>query len=86
MKNTDTQYWREPNTGATNESGFTGLPGGYRDDNGIFDLIRFNGYWWNSSNYNFNNAWSLKLGFDSNNFERDLKNKRNGYSVRCIQD
>jgi hypothetical protein len=41
-----TGLWYAPNTDATNSSGFTGLPGGYRSNNGTFNLIGYNGYWW----------------------------------------
>ena len=44
-----TGLWHAPNTGATNSSGFTGLPGGYRDNDGTFYDIGYNGYWWSST-------------------------------------
>ena len=34
MKATGTEYWSAPNTDATNESGFAGLPGGNREGSG----------------------------------------------------
>jgi hypothetical protein len=41
LKETGTSHWESPNTGATNESGFTALPSGYRNFAGAFDISRF---------------------------------------------
>ena len=55
LKNTSTQPipggWNVPNTGATNSSGFTALPGGWRDDGGAFRDLNNDGRWWSSSVY-----------------------------------
>jgi uncharacterized protein (TIGR02145 family) len=50
MKEAGTVHWSSPNTGATNSSGFTGLPGGCRYySNGSFEALGLGGYWWSSS-------------------------------------
>ena len=50
MKESGTTHWNSPNTGATNESGFTALPGGYRSNySGTFDDIGYGGGWWSST-------------------------------------
>jgi uncharacterized protein (TIGR02145 family) len=49
LKTTGTQYWIEPNQDAINESGFSGLPGGYRYYGGDFLKVGNSGYWWSSS-------------------------------------
>ncbi|MBI9038737.1 MAG: hypothetical protein JEY97_11440 [Bacteroidales bacterium] len=84
MKETGTTHWNPPNTGATNESGFTGLPGGYRL-NGNFNNLGNNGSFW-SSNENGANAWYRKLY--SNYFDvARLNNSKNcGFSSRCLQN
>ncbi|MFM7700496.1 MAG: fibrobacter succinogenes major paralogous domain-containing protein, partial [Bacteroidota bacterium] len=41
--------WNSPNTGATNSSGFTALPGGLRNHFGVFSYVSGNGCWWSSS-------------------------------------
>ena len=41
--------WDSPDNGATNETGFTALPGGYYDKSGTFDLIGTSGIWWTST-------------------------------------
>ena len=49
LKETGSTHWRSPNAGATNESGFTTLPGGHRDINGTFRSIGDDGFWWSVS-------------------------------------
>ncbi len=86
LKETGTTHWISPNTGATNETGFTALPGGGRDSyGGSFDVGR-NGGWWSSIDYNTNSAWYLYLYNDDNNVNRPSDSKGNGYSVRCLKD
>ncbi len=62
MKSTDTSLWQSPNTSATNESGFTGLPGGCRSDDGAFDDVGDGGDWWSSSENGTASAWFRSLG------------------------
>ena len=47
-----TGLWYAPNTGATNETGFTALPGGYRYGDGAFDYVGYHGYWWSATGLN----------------------------------
>jgi len=44
-------HWSSPNTGATNETGFTALPGGHRNANGTFYVIGNKGSWWSATEY-----------------------------------
>jgi uncharacterized protein (TIGR02145 family) len=82
-----TTGWNSPNTGATNESGFTGFPGGYRDTNGSYLFIGFIGHWWSSAENDSNNAWGRKLYYSNSTVLRiSLANKRDGFSVRCVRD
>lgn len=81
-----TGLWHDPNTGATNGSGFTGLPGGYRSFFGTFGLIGFNGYWWSSTeNLNYY-AWYRYLYYTNSFINRYYDSKQNGFSVRCVRD
>ncbi len=48
LKEEGTKLWKTPNLEASNESGFTARPGGYRSYNGTFNLMRTSGYWWSS--------------------------------------
>jgi uncharacterized protein (TIGR02145 family) len=69
----------------TNSSGFSALPGGFRDfDNGNFYLQGYNGYWWSSSP-NGSNAWYRYLNSGYSNVNRNYFNSRLGFSVRCIK-
>jgi uncharacterized protein (TIGR02145 family) len=84
MKETGT--WTTPNTGATNISGFTGLPGGLRSTSGTFSLVTNFGYWWSASEYGTVNAWYRYLFYNGGYVFRDILNKRCGFSVRCLRD
>ena len=80
------QYWESPNTGATNSSGFSALPGSYRDAGGTFDLIGDFGTWWSSTEYNTFKAWYRSLDYELGDVFRYDYDKRNGVSVRCLRD
>ena len=86
MKSTGTQYWSSINTGATNESGFSGLPGGNRNNYGTFNGIGSYGSWWSSMEDGTVSAWLRHLYYDSSNAYRNGTNKNLGYSVRCLED
>ena len=81
-----TGIWESPNAAATNESGFTGLPAGYRFNNGSFYNIGSFGVWWSSSENDTAYAWSRQLEDNNGDAYRFNGNKRNGWSVRCIKD
>ena len=86
MKDAGLLYWLSPNTGATNSSGFTGLPGGYRFYTGFFNNVGAYGYWWSSSEYNTDYSWSRYLGNYIGYVASYFSYKQNGFSVRCIKD
>jgi len=76
----------ESNKGATNESGFTGLPGGYRLYDGSFTKIGIGGYWWSSTEKNANNVWVQNLNCWTGNTYKYSESKQEACSVRCIKD
>lgn len=78
--------WYAPNRGATNESGFSGLPGGYRYKNGAYVLIGAFVYWWSFSEARGGTAWFRGLGCGYTTVIRDYDGLRNGLSVRCVRD
>ena len=86
LKETGTTHWADPNTGATNESGFTALPGGYRHNAGMFTGIVNYGYWWMASEGGATYAWCRYLDNTSGNVVRPNVDKKNGMSVRCLKD
>jgi uncharacterized protein (TIGR02145 family) len=86
-----------PNTGAIgndnaaydayrNKSGFTALPGGYRNILGNFSLIGICGFWWGSTESSTGNAWSRVLYYDGSYVDRSPYDKETGFSVRCLRD
>jgi uncharacterized protein (TIGR02145 family) len=81
-----TTGWNSPNTGATNESGFTGLPGGYRGSNGSYSDVGYNGGWWGSTEYGSSDAWNRRLAYDDSVVYRFNDSKRGGFSARCVRD
>ena len=86
LKESGYSHWTEPNTDATNESGFNALPGGSRFMDGKFKLVNEGGNWWSSSEYNSERAWFRGL---NNNIELVIKGpleKPTGISVRCVKD
>ena len=86
LKETGTSHWAIPNTGATNESGFTALPGGWRGYDGSFHDITYTGYWW-SSTQNGSSAWERELYQGNATVSRNGSNSKFvGFSVRCIKD
>jgi uncharacterized protein (TIGR02145 family) len=90
MKSTGIQFWSSPNQDATNESGFSGLPGGVRQatTNGSFGGIGISGHWWSSTQYDPNtiSAYSRSLSYNSAIVNNNISPKRNGFSVRCLKD
>ena len=90
MKSVGTAYWNDPNTGATNESGFSVLPGGWRRSDGSFGFIRGGAFFWSAAEYGYYDAWFRYL----NNFNGSVSRNPNiygydksvGASVRCLRD
>lgn len=81
-------FWNAPNEGATNESGFFGQPAGYRYLDGTFFDVGNYGYFWTSSETSNdpNLAWRHYLIYDISDIYRNDRDKRFGFSIRCIQD
>ena len=86
MKETGTNHWLTPNTGATNESNFTALPGGYRFSDGTFYLIGLFSNWWSSSNFDNTNVWYRYIYFSGSDVGRDVYGKNIAFSIRCLWD
>ena len=87
LKETGTTLWKSPNTGATNESFFTAVPGGYRGyRNGGFYDVGNGGYWWSATEGGTNDAWSRILYYSRIDVYRYDGYKRYGFSVRCLRD
>lgn len=85
LKRAGTTHWYSPNNGATNSSGFTGLPGGYRSTGGTFGSLTYYAYFWSSSE-DGSLAWYRGLYYDYAQVGRDGSTQAYGLSVRCVRD
>jgi uncharacterized protein (TIGR02145 family) len=86
LKQTGTTYWLSPNTGATNESGFTALPGSNRTDIGAFYSFGYNGNWWSTTVYSTTEAWYRNMNYSYRDVYRNYYPKIHGFSVRCLRN
>ena len=86
LKETGTAHWLSSNTGATNESGFAGLPGGSRNTYGIFQTLGVLGYWWSSAEFTTDTAWYRTLSYSYGDAFRSNSAEGGGFSVRCVRD
>jgi len=90
MKEVGLIHWLSPNIGATNSTGFTGLPGGLLNYN-TFENFGSIGYWWSSTEHYDQNlptgfAWYRGLGSNFSDVNRGYFPLNYGMSVRCIKD
>ncbi|MBM3418975.1 MAG: hypothetical protein FJY17_08680 [Bacteroidetes bacterium] len=79
------QGWAEDGNG-TNSSGFSGLPGGFRPNDGTFNSFGKYGYWWSSTGGSTSSAWLRDLDYSNGDVYRSDANKGRGFSVRCLRD
>jgi uncharacterized protein (TIGR02145 family) len=85
LKETGTTHWNNPNTGATNSSGFTALSGGFRYEYGVFLNINTNGYWWTTT-LNPTYPYYYRLLYNTSTLFNNIFYKNAGFSVRLIKD
>lgn len=87
MKEVGTSHWFSPNTGATNSSGFTALPAGFRySTTGAFANLGIETYFWSTTPCCPAQAWIDYLSFFIPNNLRTNSPNSNGLSVRCVKD
>ena len=87
MKETGTTHWDSPNTDATNSSGFSALPGAYREEgDGEFYDVGYTGLWWSSTESGGTDAYTRSLYADDAYVYDDPSPKSYGFSVRCVMD
>ena len=84
MKEAGYDHWNSPNEGATNSSGWTGLPGGIRFSGG-FLVIGSYGYWWSASESG-STSWVRELVYNHDLVYRGSGNRLYGFSARCVRD
>jgi len=85
LKETGTTHWTTPNTGATNSSGFTALPAGFRSTDGTFYGLGTGAYFWSSSESG-TSAWRRVLDCTYSTVYRYASDQAYGFSVRCLKD
>lgn len=87
LKETGTVHWNTPNTGATNNSGFSALPGGGRGSFGSFGEINLSADFWTSTESNAQDAIRRSLYYNTEQVSRSNgDNKVAGRSVRCVKN
>jgi uncharacterized protein (TIGR02145 family) len=84
LKEQGTNDWTSPNV-ATNETGFTALPGGYRSQGGTFGLMGSNGFWWTATEGGTTFSFFRNMLNSSSNLIRGDNDKHAGFSVRCVK-
>jgi uncharacterized protein (TIGR02145 family) len=85
MKELGNTNWKD-NNASTNSSLFTALPGGHRQENGIFIAINEYPFWWTISQINIENAIDRYLVPYDNKIYRNDNNKVSGFYLRCLKD
>ncbi len=86
LKESGTGNWTSPNTGASNETGFTALPTGYRNFNGAFGGLGEVAQWWSSSEFSLGRGLYRSVSYDAANLTGGNYIKSSGFSVRCVKD
>ncbi|MDR2886534.1 MAG: hypothetical protein LBV26_00815 [Bacteroidales bacterium] len=85
LKEAGYAHWTAPNTGATNITGFTALPAGYKSAAGAYGSKQRYGYWWTATPDGAS-AIARSLYYDYANINRTSADKHTGASVRCIKE
>ena len=86
MKSTGTQLWQFPNLDATNEIGFSALPGGQRWEDGAFDLLGSMGCWWSNTLEEGGVYWYRNIAHDNGGAYRSNAGPKVGNSIRCLKN
>lgn len=86
LKESGTSHWTTPNTGATNSTGFTGLPEGARDRYGAFYNRGYTTTWVSSTTSGADSYYYRSLGYDNTNIYRNTADKRYGFSIRLLKN
>lgn len=86
LKTTGTTDWLSPNTAATNSSGFAALPGGKRNNQGLYIYFGYQGIFWTSTEQSASGAWAFLLYYSSAGSASGYPEKMEGAAVRCVKD
>ena len=86
MKESGTEHWLSPNKGADNSSGFTALPSGIRYFEGTFATITYSACFWTATDISGDEEWYAGLYYADSAITLNHRNKKHGFSVRCLKD
>ncbi len=86
LKETGTEHWSEPNTGATGETGFAARAGGYRDNDGPFNFFGKYAAFWTATEADHGRVWFRGMATNEKGVYRFSFNRKCGFSVRCVKD
>ena len=86
LKETGTSHWLAPNEGATNETGFTAVPGSSRWYDGQFPSLGNKAYWWSSTENGACCAFNMYIPNEAGSAAIYDGDKESGASVRCLKD
>lgn len=86
LKEKGDSHWLPSNTIGNNATGFTALPGGYRDEEGSFYMLRANGYYWTTNGSFEFYHWSARMFQAFADVRRDNVFKQYGFAVKCIKE
>ncbi|OFY20198.1 MAG: hypothetical protein A2W98_12710 [Bacteroidetes bacterium GWF2_33_38] len=86
LKESGFNHWASPNTGATNSSGFTGLPSGFRHVAGTFHNILISTSWWSSTPFNNDSTYDRYVDYQNAQVYRINVDNNFGFSIRCLKN
>lgn len=86
LKETGIMHWGWGNNGATNETGFTALPSGYREFAGTFYSLTDYGCWWSATERSAATAWHRSVSRSHTMVGSEGNIKETGLSIRCVRD
>ena len=86
LKEAGLKHWLSPNTGATNETGFTAIPCGTRFWNGSLSEVNKRSVWWSSTMRDDNSVWLWDIYYNGGDLGRNGGFRQNGLSIRCVKD
>jgi uncharacterized protein (TIGR02145 family) len=87
LKEAGASHWASPNAGATNSSGFTGLPAGERNGGGVFDSLGQGAWWWcaDTDDFPLADSWFWDLQGANTLSSGSSASWSAGFSIRCAR-
>lgn len=86
LKETGYTHWESPNTEASNETGYTAIPGGTRYSDGRFTRIGISACYWSATEGNPDYVFIRCMDYNICDVGRYVASKERGYSIRCVMD